>query len=248
MRLLKVLLFCAFFIFANTELVEVNDGNLHDIVNTPPYKWFLVFHLPACPHCKKTLETLETLSKSTEDSDIKIGTINCDVNHMSCIGFEIKQVPFMIKVQDNKYIEYDSYPHPDNLKKFFDEHHNIEDMKELPERIGYTGMFLRVFKEAASMVSSYIRDILKQNNIDIPWEDQHSYFLMIGALVGIILLEIIILYCCCSPKKHATNINQEDNNKVGEKSSEKTEEKISENSPEKKERDSSKTKTKKKME
>lgn len=197
---------------ASSQLVELNDSNFHEVVLSNPNNWFVIFTIPTCPHCKKAKELLSKVADELETEDYKIAEINCDQNHSVCMSFEIRHVPFMIKVLNDKYIKFESYPNKENVIEFMEMSHMENEMLELPAQLGYLNLFLRVFSEAAKMISDWINIQLKERNIDIEINSNHAYFFMLFCLSFMILTEVIVIICCCGPKKSkkvTNNVNKE---------------------------------------
>lgn len=187
----------------NGEVVEVTDSNFHDIVISEPFNWLIMFYIPSCPHCKKATETLQQLNNELDSSSNRIAKINCDSNHVTCMEFEIKHVPYFVNVVDGKYAVFDTYPSKEQLKSFLTKPHEESSMKELPARMGYFQIFLKTFQQGTVMFSDWLNSILKDYNVDFTISPSHSYIIMIGLLFLMVLLEITLILCCCSPKKKA---------------------------------------------
>lgn len=238
------------------KVIEAVDADFYDIIQSSPFKFLVVFYLQTCPHCKSVLSTFEEIKNDFDISELGLVTINCDNNHMSCMGFEIKHVPYMIKVFDDKYTVFNTYPSKENILKFIKTDQEESEYKDLPEKLGYFSMILSVFKEFSTIISENMKIFLESYGIEFDWNDTHSYYLIIALISLLIFIEFLVIWCLCNPNKHHKQNKVED--KKGENKEnveiEKTETKeklvpesdsLNESSKEK--RSSSKSSKKKKM-
>jgi thiol-disulfide isomerase/thioredoxin len=231
----------------NNEVIEAVDANFYDTIQGAPFKFLVVFYLQTCPHCKNVLTAFEEIKNDFDSSELGLVTINCDNNHMSCMGFEIKHVPHMVKVFDNKYTVFNTYPSKENILKFINTDQEESEYKDLPEKLGYFSMVISVFKEFSSIISEYMRNFLESRGIEFDWNDTHSYYLIIALISLLIFIEFLVIWCLCNPSKQMKQCKKVDDKKVEDKKEEKLvpESDLSESSKDK--RSSSKSSKKKKM-
>lgn len=209
-----------------SNIIEVSDATFHDQVNSIPHNWLVIFHIPSCPHCKKALEVLKKVNDDINFNEGRIAEMNCDNNHATCMSFEIRHVPFIIKVVNGKFVKFNTYPNEQNLKDFIKEIPKEEDVLDLPPKMSYVQVFLGVIREAARLLSDWLNKQLKDNNISLVLTPEHSYYIMIGGLALLILFEVLLIVCCCSPKKIKVKESISTENKV--EKDEKTNETIKE--------------------
>mmetsp|Transcript_21053 Transcript_21053/g.21832 ORF Transcript_21053/g.21832 Transcript_21053/m.21832 type:complete len:274 (-) Transcript_21053:63-884(-) len=228
----KLTMLCFAIIFAltitcsNSHLVELSDHSFHETVLSSPGKWLVMFHLPTCPHCKKAEQIITKLNEEINLTEVRIATVDCDKHNYICMGFEIRHVPTFVKVIEGKFVQFSGYPAQDKLKEFINQDHEESEMSELPDKISYFGIVLRVINEASRLATVYIQSKLDNYEIGIKWEIGYTYALMIGTLVALITTEVLIIVCCCNPnkeKKRSGQAEEERDNKSESEISQSTE-------------------------
>lgn len=219
--------YCFIISETNEKLEELNDGNFYSKIGETQ-KSFVIFYLPTCGHCHKAKATLEDVKKEIntnkkyEDSrNIPIYALDCQLHNYACVNFEIKQVPTMILIYEDKYVKFDSYPSNEKLLNFITEIPHEDSLVLLPQELGIFGMVIKVFEEFQEIVTSYMIDWLKSKEINYKWENKDSLLLLGSILVFIICLEIAIISLCCNTsttkKKKPENKTSNEDQKVAEK-------------------------------
>lgn len=212
----------------DNKLEEINDSNYSKLVSSYSKlneKWLLIFYLPSCPHCKIALEQISKLASNRlelnkneehldldennnnnktdkEDHDnnnnINFGKIDCDVNTLLCVSYDIKQVPYIVKIENNRMIVFKSYPSIPELNKFIKAEHDESDTYPVPEMLSYVYFGLKLLHEGLNLFSEYINNFLQLKNINLKWTNQYSLIAFAVFLVILIIFEILLITCCCN--------------------------------------------------
>jgi hypothetical protein len=206
-----LLILCVSLTSANEKAVlTILDSNINELVGDGfNCNWLIMFYLESCPHCKNAKLSIENLSKNKAVienpalDDLKIGIVECNVNNWSCMRFDIKRVPQIIHLKDNKLFDFNAYVTEEKLLSFITEEKVIENAKEIPNQLGMLSVVKKVFEESVTVLNEQIKDLLANKfNIQMDWTTHHTIGVLIAFLILIIFIEYIIIFHCCEISKN----------------------------------------------
>ena len=190
-------------------------------------KWIIVFYLPSCPHCKVAVDQLDKISaneniynnakeenidldekekKNSENKDkdkeddltVKFGKVDCDVNTLLCVSYNIKQVPHIVKLQNERMIVFNTYPSIPEIKKFIKAEHYENETAPIPELLSYFYFVLKLLHEGLNLSTDYVNNLLNKYEINLVWTNQYSLIAFAFFMVLLIIVEIMVISCCCN--------------------------------------------------
>lgn len=209
LQLVLILAVCS--CISNSEPIgieELNDSNYASIVNSGSQqdKWLIVFYLPSCPHCTKTLEYLDKIQENENSiENIKLGKIDCNSNSILCVSFQIKTVPHIVKLIDNKMIIFKGFPGLNEMISFANKEHAIEEAEDVPSLLSYFQFGAKILEEGLQLFNEFMTSKLKEYDLEFEWSVSLSILLLISGIAFIILIEVVVLVYCCGETKKKPN-------------------------------------------
>eukprot|EP00916_Digyalum_oweni_P018085 GHVL01030385.1.p1 GENE.GHVL01030385.1~~GHVL01030385.1.p1 ORF type:complete len:381 (+),score=33.49 GHVL01030385.1:84-1226(+) len=91
------------------------EKNLDSTLRASPYTWVLKFYHPACGRCHVVAEDMRKAAKKSQNSNIKIGSVNCGANWFICRRFGIRSYPTLLVFAPNQtpdFSDYEAYNGP----------------------------------------------------------------------------------------------------------------------------------------
>lgn len=192
------------------ELTDSNYAGIVDLSKSQD-KWIIVFYLPNCPHCTKTLEYLQKIENNEYGfENLKLGRIDCNSNSFLCVTYQIKTVPHIVKLIDNKLVVYKGFPGLNEIVSFVNREHTIEEVEEIPQLLSYIQFGVKILEEGLHLFNDYMTTKVKEYGFEFEWTSSFSLLLLISGIALMILLEVIVLVYCCadSPKKKQNQVLQ----------------------------------------
>lgn len=184
-------------------VIDINDSNYHDFVYSVDQNWILTFTLPTCPHCKKALDSLNKVADEAEEEDnqkFSFGKINCSESNYLCITYNIQAVPHIVKIVNGRKIIMKSYPSYETLKSFLFVEHDETEGEPTPKIIGVLDFGLRMMQELIKASNEFMNHQLKERGFQFEWNSYMSVGLFVAILLGMIGIEILIIFCFCSKR------------------------------------------------
>ncbi|CAD8125136.1 unnamed protein product [Paramecium sonneborni] len=111
----------------NTEFQQFNIGRDN-------HSWFILFYRPSCPHCQKVLPVWESFADFNQTQG-KIGAVNCEVEKELCKLFSINAVPTMILISEGGNLHhYSGNRTKESFISFLDKNWQNNEMETPPEQ------------------------------------------------------------------------------------------------------------------
>jgi glutaredoxin len=193
----------------NITIHNLNDNNFESHVNEASVDpWLLIFYLKSCPHCKSAKEAMAKMSEGEdfEKLNVSLGDIDCNVNIMTCMRFNITRVPYIVYTENNKIFEFETLPTEHSLLKFIKDEKTLENSKHLPPPFTYLSLVFKLLGDTVIIVNDYISNYVnKKLGYDFEWNTNFTIVVFIVAFALLIMLEYLFLSCCCTKKKNHKN-------------------------------------------
>lgn len=198
----------------NIEVRNITDSNFDQEVNDGrTNSWLVMFYLNTCPHCKVAKEGLYKIAKNeelTSEDKVRIGKVECSANVMSCMRFNVTRVPYIVLIEDQKLFELNTYATEHTMLKLITEEKLLDSAKEIPDSLGYVGLFFKILKEAVMLLNEYIEEFVSNKmNMKIQWDTNYTIALLVVFLITMIFIEyLIVVYCCKRSHKQPKKTNK----------------------------------------
>lgn len=204
----NLLIVCLIFTAINTiekeeNIYNLTDSNFSEYINSnTEEKWILIFYLNDCVHCKQAIQSVGNILKisklySKPENRVNIGKIECEENNFICISYNIKSVPFIVKLENHKMIKFTKNPSDIELKAFIEAEHEVSEVEEIPQILNYFSFYLKILEEGLYIFNDFMNTKLKEFGFDIEWTIQLSIWTICAIILFIVTIEIIIISICC---------------------------------------------------
>ena len=145
----------------NDEIYELSDGNFDIVIqNGNNYRWFVLFYVSTCGHCRRAKKEIKAVfDKKEYSSNLRFAQIETQSNVMTSIRFNITQIPYIVLMENNTMIEMTKYPNQNNIIDFIKTNftNNTEDeILPIPVRPAFYYIAYVMLKEATDSLRMYI--------------------------------------------------------------------------------------------
>ncbi|MCQ2821392.1 MAG: protein disulfide isomerase family protein, partial [archaeon] len=185
----------------NTELpggkiYELGDSTFDLFIrNGKKYKWFVIFYIKTCGHCRRAKLEINKILPEIKDPKIRFAQVDSDKNMMSAIRFNTTHIPYIVLIENNKMFELMKYPNSKNLKEFLNTTFSEveEDLVEIPKRIGMATVGMVLIKEA---FESLRRFLMRKTGKEL--NKFHVILIVVLAVALFAYAEYKFLSWCCN--------------------------------------------------
>ena len=186
----------------NDEIYELSDGNFDIVIqNGNNYRWFVLFYVSTCGHCRRAKKEIKAVfDKKEYSSNLRFAQIETQSNVMTSIRFNITQIPYIVLMENNTMIEMIKYPNQNNIIDFIKTNfsNNTEDeILPIPVRPAFYYIAYVMLKEATDSLRMYIMRFLHSKGYDFEIKSYHLIIGFVGVFSVFILFECWLVSCCC---------------------------------------------------
>ena len=206
------------------EFIEVSKETKNTTI-----KWLMAFYPRDFDEYYKFMALIkeDVYTKYKKNKKIKFGLLEITPDNVKWFSnmFNIKSVPFIILVANNRMYYYnDNVVSEENLIKFIDENKTLNDSYPIPNKLSDFRKGFIIFTILMDYLNDYIQMLLNHYNIKYKWNKVFTYaiFIMINVFI-IYLIKSCCLCClrclCCENDENLEkeNIEKEKDEKIIEK-------------------------------
>ena len=206
------------------EFIEVSKETKNTTI-----KWLMIFYPKDFDEYYKFMALIkeDVYTKYKKNKKIKFGLLEVNPDNFKWFSsmFNIKSIPFIILVVDNRMYYYnDNVVSEENLIKFIDENKTLNESYPIPKKLNDFKKGIIIFTILMDDLNDYIQMLLNHFNIKFKWNKIFTYtiFIMINILI-IYLIKSCCLCClrcfCCENDEdlEKENIEKEKGEKINEK-------------------------------
>lgn len=225
----------------NDEIYELSDGNFDIVIqNGNNYRWFVLFYVSTCGHCRRAKKEIKAVFEKKEySSNLRFAQIETQSNVMTSIRFNITQIPYIVLMENNTMIEMTKYPNQNNIIEFIKTNftNNTEDeILPIPTRPAFYYIAFVMLKESLESLRIYIMRFLHSKGYDFEIKAYHLIIGFVSVFSLFILLECWLVSCCCKDDFDFAELEKKLKEKEQmKKEAQKEEKKVEDNSHPKKE-------------
>ena len=171
------------YIFSKNFLLEITDSNYKTIVDKSKIPVILIFYDNTCKYCNSTIKIIESfIMPSYKENETIFGKINLDENPYLYYQFNVKKIPYIIILENNKMFIYnDSIISKDKIEKFCKEERLYENGIKIPKTISYFDYFFYNIYDFSDNIYDFFN-----NNFKIQINKDY--------ISGLLILLILILF------------------------------------------------------
>lgn len=207
--------------------IVLTDSNFDSIIqNGNQNRWMILFYTENCGFCKQLKSLLNKIIEEKKFKDInnlKFGSIDVNYNLRLQTRFEIKNIPILILVENNKMLQISNVPIEESLIKAIEieDISAIEHAKDIPPELSLYLFLKNLFINSLDIIKNFVNQILNTYKIKYNFTIK-SFFISLVCICFLFtaLFFYLITSCCCkesTPKKEVKKEeNKESENKINE--------------------------------
>ena len=175
--------------FVNSTIRTLSGRNFDTVINYNKSIIYLVlFTFRRCPHCNQVITITENVEKhySSKNKLLKFAKVDCYSNGWTAMRFDIFHVPIFIYITDGLFSSFKPTSYTEEELISFIES-NDKEFKEYPPKIGYFGVFMKIFH--------FVNGRIKSN---IPfWNEIFGWIVILLLLGSFLYFEYTIYKVAC---------------------------------------------------
>ena len=217
----------------STKSFEINPSEIHNLTdlsfdfyvnNGLNHTWFLIFYIKTCGHCHRARTEISKLFPTYKDKQsLLFGQIDSQDNSMLSIRFNITQVPYLIAIKNNKMLEMEKYPNEKNLKEFIEIISNSDTNNDsehewtaVPGKVSFLYVAKVMLMQALESLKYYLQRYVIKKGYNFKVEIWHLVTMGVGLLVILLVIETLIINCCCKNVGDVKRMKQKKKKQVKE--------------------------------
>ena len=180
---LNLIIFLILYSYIISYLLEITDSNYKKLVEKSKIPVILIFYDNSCKYCNSTIKIIESfIMPSYKENEMIFGKINLDENPYLYYQFNVKKIPYIIILENNKMFIYNnSVISKEKIEKFFKEERLYENGIKIPKTISYFDYFFYNIYDFSDNIYDFFN-----NNFKIKINKDY--------ISGLLILFIIILF------------------------------------------------------
>ena len=191
--------------FINSTIRTLNEKNFDSVVNyNHSINYLVLFTFRRCTHCNKVISIIENVEKyysSKKDNILNFAKLDCYSSGWTAMRFDIFQIPVFVYITNGFFATFTPKNYTEEeLIEFIESIY--KDFKVFPKKIGYFGVFMKVF---------HLMTMRIQKNIPF-WNELCSWGVLSILFGSFLYFEYSICKACLdSNKDNNKNLKKEKN-------------------------------------
>lgn len=146
--------------------------------------WFVMFHSPKCPHCKKALPLFEEFAHEYDKHHTILAEIDCVDNGKTCRRFNVFGYPSFLLFRRGRFYEFEGERNKEEWENFLLTESRTVEGKTVPPPQGFlddVGFYVRLITRDLSRIA------------------QQDARVLITVSVGLLLLLLVVIWKATQP-------------------------------------------------
>lgn len=185
------------------EQAEIEGGRIYElsdasfdlfIKNGRKYKWFVLFYIKTCGHCKRAKEEIRKTVGHIEQENIRFAQVDTDTNIMTSVRFNVTAIPYIVMIENGTMYPFNKYPNQKNLLEFINTSFNdVEnELVNVPRKVKFYYIGWVMMKQTIESLRDWVSK-------KVGYEFKTLHFILLGlailAVLGIIEYKLICMCC-----------------------------------------------------
>ena len=194
------------------EFIEVSKETKNTKI-----KWLMIFYTKDFDEYYKFMSLLkeDVYKKYRKNKNIKFGLLEINVKNYKWFTFmfDIKSIPFLILVSDERMYYYkDEEVSEENIVKFIDDNKTLNDSYPVPKKLNKFIKGIIIFKFFIEDLNNFFEIFSEKSNFKFKWNIKFTYAIVAFVLILFFIFEFYIIKMCMKCKSNDKENKIEINN------------------------------------